>query len=196
MLPVDRRKKIRELLLEKKTVKISTLSKYLGVSEMTVHRDIKPLVKEGFLIKTFGGVTLAERPAQTENRSDTCAYCAKRVDHRLAFRLIRSNNRVETACCAHCGLLRHHQLRDEITQAICQDFLLQTTVSAASCWYVMETSLTVGCCQPQVLTFEQREHAEKFITGFSGVVLPFSEAMTALLNKMHLCHKTGGEKTK
>ncbi|MFS8580507.1 MAG: DeoR family transcriptional regulator, partial [Novibacillus thermophilus] len=61
MLPIERQKHIRDLIQKKKTLKISELSEYLQVSEMTVYRDIKPLIEEGLIEKTFGGVSLVEK---------------------------------------------------------------------------------------------------------------------------------------
>lgn len=61
MLPVTRREMIKELLLEKKTVHVSELSKLLSVSEETVRRDLSELEKEGFCEKIHGGATIANR---------------------------------------------------------------------------------------------------------------------------------------
>lgn len=185
MLRPDRQKKIKEWILSEKSLKIGELSERLGVSEMTIHRDLKPLIEEGLIVKTFGGIMLVESTRDQVMEQGDCSYCAKRVDERLAYRLILPHNRVETTCCAHCGLLRHHQLKDEVQQAICQDFLLKTTLSAPRAWFVMETSLEVGCCQPQVLTFAQRNHAERFIKGFEGKVYSFDEAVREVSQKMN-----------
>lgn len=53
------------------------------------------------------------------------------------------------------------KLGEEVLQAICHDFFMNTTRSAPLTWYVLDTTLNITCCQPQVLTFENREHAEK-----------------------------------
>ncbi len=177
MLRPDRQRKIKEWIFEEKSIRISELSERLGVSEMTIHRDLRPLIEEGIIAKTFGGIMLVESSPSLAGRIDACSYCVKKVHERLAYRLIISNQKVETACCAHCGLLRQQQLGKKVKQALCQDFLLQTTISAPSAWFVMDTTLDVGCCQPQVLTFAQRTHAESFVKGFAGAVYSFEEAM-------------------
>src|SRR5699024_9665044 len=100
-----------------------------------------------------------------------------------AYRLILQDNNIEMACCAHCGLIRHQQLADQVVQAICHDFLKSTTISVANASYVMDTSIDIGCCQPQVLTFEQKDHAEKFVRGFGGNVYCFKEAMYLINEK-------------
>lgn len=182
MLPVERLHRIKELIHEKKNLKISELSKELGVSEMTIHRDLKPLVEEGTVIKTFGGVSLAKSVHVDTN--ETCVYCSRPIQEKMAYRLILSNNQIELACCAHCGLLRHRQLGDEVVQAICSDFLRQTTISPQSASFVMDTSIDIGCCQPQALVFEWKEHAEKFVKGFGGQVYTLKEAMEVVFQKM------------
>src|SRR5699024_3868545 len=147
MLPIERQTRIKELVTEKQTIKISDLSKEFNVSEMTIHRDLKPLLEEGMIKKTFGGITLDHN--QTNESSGNCVYCNRNIHKRMAYRLILPNNRIEMACCAHCGLLRHRQLGGDV-QAICHDFFKQTTISAPLSWYVMDTSIDIGCCQPQV----------------------------------------------
>src|SRR5699024_6840805 len=111
------------------------------------------------------------------------------------YRLILSNDQLETTCCAHCGLLRHRQLKQDISHAICQDFLLGTTISASSSYYVMDTTLSISCCQPQVLTFQHRSNAEKFVKGFGGDVYEFTEAMEIVYQSMQgsstCCSKEG-----
>src|SRR5690606_18605649 len=109
--------------------KISELSRELGVSEMTIYRDLKPLIDEGFVLKTFGGVTIANKKISKNSTLDACVFCNREVNDRLAYRLFLANNEIEVACCGHCGLLRTRQLGDQVIQAICPDFLRQTTLS-------------------------------------------------------------------
>ncbi|HEX6594188.1 MAG TPA: DeoR family transcriptional regulator [Bacillota bacterium] len=185
MLPIERQNRIKELIKIKHHLKISELSEELGVSEMTVHRDLKPLLDEGIIMKTFGGITLVRQQPVQKPSTDECVICSRPVTERLAYRLILPNNEIEMACCAHCGLMRHRQLGDQVVQAICHDFFRQTTISAPFTSFVMDTSVHVGCCQPQVLTFEVREEAEKFVKGFGGSVYSLDEAMEIVFDKMH-----------
>lgn len=193
MLPLERRNRIKELILERHSVKTSELSKEIGVSEMTIHRDLKPLVNEGVVIKTFGGVAVANKGESEISVSESCVFCKRKVSEHMAFHLFLANNKMETACCAHCGLLRIRQIGDKVIQSICSDFLKNTTISAPLAWYVMDTSIQMGCCQPQVLTFELKEHADKFIKGFGGNVYSYREAIDVIFQKMsgdnQCCHK-------
>jgi DeoR/GlpR family transcriptional regulator of sugar metabolism len=54
---VDRRHRILERVAEEQTIHIAELAAELGVSEMTVRRDIGRLERDGFLRRTYGGAT-------------------------------------------------------------------------------------------------------------------------------------------
>lgn len=189
ILPIERQAQIKELISQHKNLKISNLSTILKVSEMTIHRDLKSLLEEGFVIKTFGGISLAQSKDSSEVRPDHCVICMRPNNDKLAYRIILDSGKIEMTCCAHCGLIRHRQLGEQVIQAITHDFLKQTTVSAPLMHYIMDTTVDIGCCQPQVLTFEHRQHAEKFIKGFSGQIYTFQEAMQAVYERMnqHCC---------
>lgn len=57
MLAVDRRHRILEQVAEHQTIHIAALASELGVSEMTIRRDIGRLERDGFLRRTYGGAT-------------------------------------------------------------------------------------------------------------------------------------------
>lgn len=184
MLPIERRNQIMKLIQDKKSMKISELSKLFTVSEMTIHRDLKPFIEDDRIIKTFGGVSLNQQH-QLQQDNHLCVFCHQSTNKRLEYRLILDDNRSEVTCCSHCGLLRHHQLGNQVEQAICRDFLIQRTISARLAWYVFDTSLDIGCCQPQVLPFEKECQAHKFVKGFGGNVYPFHEAIELILKKVN-----------
>jgi len=178
MLPVERQAYIRTQIAKKENIKISELSEQLNVSEMTIHRDVKPLIDEGFVVKSFGGISLVGAgPA-------TCIYCRKSLNDKFACQLILENDEVEMACCSHCGLLRFDQIRAEVKQVICYDFFRQTTLNAKNAYFVVNTSIDLGCCQPQLITFEREKHAHQFVTGFGGEVKSFSEALEKIIKTM------------
>jgi len=60
MFPAERLNKIKEMLLEKKQLDVTTLSKKLHVTEVTVRRDLEKLENENFLIRAHGGAILNE----------------------------------------------------------------------------------------------------------------------------------------
>jgi DeoR family transcriptional regulator, copper-sensing transcriptional repressor len=182
MLASERQQLIKELINSQKNLKISDLSGILGVSDMTVHRDIKVLVEEGIVEKTFGGIRLIDSQVQKPNVNE-CVVCSRTIDHRLYCQLILTNNRVETACCPHCGIIRHQMLGNEVVEILCCDFFTNTTISAIHAWYVMDTSIDLSCCMPQVLPFKQKEHADGFVRGFGGTVLTFEQASQKVIGQ-------------
>ncbi|MBE3595115.1 MAG: DeoR/GlpR transcriptional regulator [Candidatus Carbobacillus altaicus] len=190
MLPHERLQHIREKLLKEKHLKISALSKEFGVSEMTIHRDIKKLLAEGIAEKTFGGVRLT--PAKTEQskqkNGERCILCEKTVDPKLAYRLILKDGTIETACCAHCGLIRHKQIEKEVSDALVHDFLLHTTGSTTTMTFVVGSLLPTLCCQPQILAFQDSSIAERFTQGFQGKKLSFLEALDFFQYADHSSH--------
>jgi len=173
---------MRELIQKHQKIRISELSKQLQVSEMTIHRDLKPLIEEGVVNRIYGGV---EWKAPIESPSNGCILCGRTGEHRLAYRLVLTDQRVETACCPHCGLLRHRQLKAQVMQALCQDFFTNATINADHAWYVFQPQVEIGCCQPQVLCFGRRDIAERFIRGFGGSLHSHASVMDQLHNQMN-----------
>lgn len=176
MLAFERQQQIKELINVHKTLKISELSEILKVSEMTIHRDIKAMVESGFVEKIFGGISLVDQKTRVTNINE-CVVCQRSVNHRLSCRLILTNNRVENTCCTHCGFLRSQMIGNEVLEILCCDFFTNTTISARNAWFVMDTTIDMSCCQPQVLPFNQREHAEGFVRGFGGTVVKYGEVL-------------------
>lgn len=82
MLPVDRRHRILEWVAEQQTIHIGELARSLGVSEMTIRRDIARLERDGFLRRTYGGATAHV------TRSLELAFNARALQHAAAKRLI------------------------------------------------------------------------------------------------------------
>ena len=60
MFPAERQGRILEMLAEQRGVRVSALSDLLGVSEMTIRRDLERLETEGLLSRTHGGAILKQ----------------------------------------------------------------------------------------------------------------------------------------
>jgi DeoR/GlpR family transcriptional regulator of sugar metabolism len=60
MLAVTRKANIKDILLEKKSITVTELSKIFSVTEETIRRDLKQLEDEGFLVKTYGGAFIQD----------------------------------------------------------------------------------------------------------------------------------------
>src|SRR5699024_12724366 len=126
--------------------------------------------------------SLTNEQSDKQNNTDQCVICSRTVHSKLGYRIILPNQKIEMACCAHCGLLREYQLNDEKTQSIYQDFLRQTTLSAKNAWFVFDKLLDIGCCQPLVLTYEKEDHAIKYIKRFNGSIKSFKVAFKLIKN--------------
>ncbi len=64
LLPSQRQEEIKALLSSKQVLPISELASHLGVSEMTVRRDLETLSEAGVVERIFGGAKLATRVAR------------------------------------------------------------------------------------------------------------------------------------
>ncbi|MUV39110.1 HTH-type transcriptional repressor YcnK [Lentibacillus sp. JNUCC-1] len=183
MLPFERQQRIKALVQKHNSIKISELSKLLGVSEMTIHRDVKPFVEEGLVIKTFGGIAIPSQEKSLSLDTSACEMCHRPLDSRLSYKLIFHDQHTETFCCPHCGILRCHQTQEgDLLEALCRDFLTGTITSAAHATYVIDSTLDMQCCKPQVLCFEFQSHAEKFVRGFDGKICTYMQTKDYLLN--------------
>jgi DeoR/GlpR family transcriptional regulator of sugar metabolism len=58
MIPAERRARIVHALRAQRAVRVSTLSEDLGVSDITIRRDLALLEREGVLARTYGGAVL------------------------------------------------------------------------------------------------------------------------------------------
>ncbi len=82
LVPVDRRHVILERVADEQTIHVGALARELGVSEMTIRRDIRRLERDGFLRQTYGGATAHL------TRSLDVAFNARALQHPRAKRLI------------------------------------------------------------------------------------------------------------
>lgn len=71
MFATERRNAIRRALYRQKKVDVSQMSEMLGVSEVTIRKDLEYLEKEGLLIRTHGGAVLRESASLQENLIST-----------------------------------------------------------------------------------------------------------------------------
>ncbi|GAA0408057.1 DeoR/GlpR family DNA-binding transcription regulator [Paenibacillus motobuensis] len=60
MLPIARKAKIKDLIIEKKNVTVAELTEIFNVTEETIRRDLKQLEDEGILIRIYGGAYISD----------------------------------------------------------------------------------------------------------------------------------------
>lgn len=64
LIPAERHAYILNVLHQQRTVRVSALSEALGVSEITIRRDLEKLEEQGLLERTHGGAILTQRMHQ------------------------------------------------------------------------------------------------------------------------------------
>jgi DeoR/GlpR family transcriptional regulator of sugar metabolism len=85
LLPAERQQRILEVIRSDEGIRVSALSDLLGVSTMTVRRDLDALARKGALERTHGGALLRSRRVPNE-----FSYRASRLKHpRLKRRIAR-----------------------------------------------------------------------------------------------------------
>jgi len=80
--PVDRRHVILQRVAEDQAIHVGELARDLGVSEMTIRRDIRRLERDGFVRQTYGGATAHL------TRSLDLAFNARALQHTREKRMI------------------------------------------------------------------------------------------------------------
>ena len=170
--PRQRQEQILDWLQTQGFATVEALASRLGVSTMTVHRDLDRLAKTGAVQKVYGGVELAKPALQPQ--PPTCSLCHIEVPTRTTFVAQTESGEQFQACCAHCGLLLLAE-NPHVTSALARDFIYGRMVNVAQAVYVIESRVHL-CCVPSVLCFISREDAESFQQGFGGQVMSFEEA--------------------
>lgn len=94
MLSIERREKIKEILLNKKNVTVAEMAELFSVSTETIRRDFDVLSKEGFLIKTYGGASLLFKKNRTVSQKIKTSIMReeKAKMAQQAVKLIRPND--------------------------------------------------------------------------------------------------------
>jgi hypothetical protein len=174
----SRQRKIMDLLQDHRSLTIQELVAALGVSPMTVHRDLTKLADASQIVRQRGGAALPARVAAGGDGALSCAMCNQPVHRRTAFIVQSQHHGLLSACCAHCGLLLLARCAPT-DLALVADFLSEQMVSAGEAAYLIDSTVAT-CCRPGVLAFGNRADAIAFQRGFGG------EVMTLALAQEHL----------
>jgi hypothetical protein len=179
---IERQNQIIEQLTERGSVQVDDLVNLLGVSKMTVHRDLDALEADGRLRKVHGGAALADVA-----QSNECTFCHGTIppDSRSKVTLHMTDGTHHHACCPHCGLLELPSLGTTVVSVLVTDFLYGRVVNARSAMYVVGPALDI-CCAPTTLAFQAQADAERFQQGFGGQVLDLTRAIDVLRAEMSL----------
>jgi len=183
MLAIERRDYIQKQLRETGRVQVSELSKTLGVSRMTIHRDLDALAEEGLLNKVFGGAVSAEE-YRPEDQAGKCVLCGRPVNiHTRVLLSAQSGETIET-CCPHCALLLL-ETREDIVSGLAVDFIHGKMINIKTATFLVNPHVVV-CCTPPVLCFADDEDARRFQIGFQGELASLREAQELTTQHMNL----------
>ena len=78
-----RRKSILELLRENPTVRVDELAKRMGVSLITIRRDLQYLEEQKLLVRFYGGAQVADR--ETAEKNEVQMYRSRSEEHPSAL---------------------------------------------------------------------------------------------------------------
>jgi DeoR/GlpR family transcriptional regulator of sugar metabolism len=177
-IPIARRENIMRWLKEQPSLTIEDLAARLGVSNMTVHRDLDYLVQMGMVSKVHGGVTLAEK--RRSNGAPVCKVCGIAIAERTSFVIQTMEGEQLNTCCPHCGFLLLNEIKQPVT-VLAKDFLYGRVMNARYAFYVVNSTVAL-CCMPSHLCFATPDDARRFQQGFDGQIMTFPEAQTYMLH--------------
>lgn len=180
MNPDHRQRHILDRLADQGAVGIDDLAHTLGVSTMTIHRDLDQLAQAGRLRKVRGGAV----PAEPAPAGERCLACYGSLNPRTQVVLHWSDGSQRLACCPHCGLMALARSAEAITSILVTDFLFGRTVNGRSAAYLAAPEIAI-CCTPAVLAFEALADAQRFQAGFGGEIVDLDGALAFVRTSMH-----------
>jgi hypothetical protein len=172
---------ILESLASQGSVRIADLANSLGVSPMTIHRDLDELERAGRLRKVRGGAAPVAPPSETD---DVCVACYAPLNPRTQVVLHLADGSQRRACCPHCGLMVLSREQEEVTSFLVTDFLYGRSANGRTAAYLAESSISL-CCTPTILAFEDAPSAQRFQAGFGGYLFNLDEALAFVRTSMH-----------
>ena len=170
----ERRQWILEHLRQQGSLSLDEISTQMGVSNMTINRDVQHLAAEGAITRTHGGIVLPD----TSRQDTTCATCHAPISNRMQFMFTLASGASLVFCCPHCGFARLDRVPNVIG-VFATDFLYGTMIDAYHAAFVVGSSINL-CCEPTVLSFKDQSQAQAFCRGFGGDVFTIETALKYL----------------
>ncbi|MDL4914823.1 MAG: DNA-binding transcriptional repressor YgbI [Enterobacterales bacterium endosymbiont of Blomia tropicalis] len=145
MIPVERHQQILALVAERGVVSIAELTDRLGVSHMTIRRDVQKLEEQGAVLSVSGGVRSADRlAAEPSHLTKTTLFNdEKNAIGRLAAQHIPRNSCIYLdAGTTTLALARELVDRNDLL-VVTNDFMVTNLLMEASSCRVIHTGGTV-----------------------------------------------------
>ena len=181
MIPAERRARIVEILKERGAVRVSSLSDDLGVSEMTIRRDLERLGSDGVLSRTHGGAILKRHMAQEPLYTESATAHTEQKERlaRAAAALIRPGDTVFLSSGTTAARVLRH-----VDPTIEARIITENVGAVAEAQGRLEVILLGGVYRPRSNTLDgplsvelvARFHAATMILGVDGCDL--EEGMT------------------
>lgn len=171
-----RQREILKVVNQKGDLTVEELRQLIDISQATAYREIQDLAQMGLINKVSGGIS------RVTNTPQRCVQCGRENNPRTAFLIEQTDGEKLVACCSHCGLMTLAK-RENISTAMTTDFFYGTMLNANQAWYVLNSSVNL-CCRPSTLTFSNPDDAQRFIRGFGGEVLDFTQAQNMIKESM------------
>jgi DNA-binding transcriptional ArsR family regulator len=182
MMRNHRQHYILDSLASQGSVSVGDLATSLGVSPMTIHRDLDQLHRAGLLRKVRGGAV----PVALHSEADgVCVACYAPLSLRTQVVLHLTDGGQRRACCPHCGLMALSRGTEAIASILVTDFLFGRSVNGRTATFLAAPGIAI-CCTPTVLAFEDAHDAQRFQAGFGGEILDLDEALAFVRTSMHL----------
>lgn len=182
MLAAERHQLILDKIAASGRVRVAELSQELGISRMTVHRDLTHLAEQGQIEKVFGGAIAKQ--VERATAAGTCAMCGMRVRRRTQFVVNCVDGSQMSACCPHCGIMLLTS-RPQAASGLAADFLHGRMINVRQAIFLVAPDITL-CCTPSVLCFASQQEGERFQNGFGGQLMDLAQAQSFLHEHMSL----------
>ena len=145
MIPVERHQQILALVSERGVVSLAELTERLGVSHMTIRRDLQKLEEQGAVLAVSGGVQSAERVAIEPSHQDKEGMYSqqKAAIGQLAARQVPPNSCIYLdAGTTTLALAKHLSEREDLT-VVTNDFVIAGYLIEHSQCKIIHTGGTV-----------------------------------------------------
>jgi len=145
VIPVERHQQILALVAERGVVSFSELTERLGVSHMTIRRDVQKLEEQGALLSVSGGVRSAERLAsEPSHLTKTALYNAeKNAIGRYAAQQIPRNSCIYIDAGTTTLALARELVDREDLLVVTNDFMVANLLMESSGCRIIHTGGTV-----------------------------------------------------
>ncbi len=136
MFAVERIKKIKEILYERKKVDVITLSNELSVSDVTIRRDLEKLESENFLTRSHGGAVLNEHLESIDNGItlplDTTNANEKNIIGKICSYMVNDNDTIVLGPGNTCRFIAKHLQDKRNIKVVTSDILVAAELAQSS----------------------------------------------------------------